>query len=143
MNGCDLVRPLAPELALGTLSGTERAVALSHLETCAECRREVEELSAAADALLLAAVEVDAPVGFEVRLLERVRQADRPERTVPRLSLRTRVLALAAAVAVPAAGAAVFAATVVAGVAVAAGEVAAAIGAAVAVPVRTLVRFTA
>jgi len=107
-SACDLVRPLAPELALGTLAGPERAAALAHLDACADCRREVEELSAAADALLLAAVEVDAPVGFEVRLLDRIRQGEPagPTGTGPRsgnvrhLSFGRRVLALAAAVAI-------------------------------------------
>jgi anti-sigma factor RsiW len=117
MTGCDLVQPLAAELALGTLSGAERSAALAHLEACADCRREVEELSTAADALLLAAVDVDPPVGFEVRLLERMRLRDgapaeisaldapaaMPEGTIHRLPfgqrVSRRVLGVAAAAA--------------------------------------------
>ncbi|MBV8295852.1 MAG: zf-HC2 domain-containing protein, partial [Acidimicrobiia bacterium] len=67
--GCDGVRELAPELALGNLPGHERADVLRHLEHCADCQRLVEELADAADALLLLAPEVEPPMGFEARVL--------------------------------------------------------------------------
>ncbi|MBV8234482.1 MAG: zf-HC2 domain-containing protein [Acidimicrobiia bacterium] len=67
--GCDDVRELAPELALGNLPGPERAAVLRHLEHCADCQRLVEELADAADALLLLAPEVEPPTGFEARVL--------------------------------------------------------------------------
>ena len=76
VSGCDVVRPLLAELALGTLPGAERASALVHLESCAGCRHELDELSEAADALLLAVRAADPPVGFEVRLLDRMRLGD-------------------------------------------------------------------
>jgi hypothetical protein len=63
------------ELALGVLVGTERAEALQHLDTCADCRAEVERFSAATDAVLQLAPVADPPAGFEVRLLAR-RAAD-------------------------------------------------------------------
>ena len=66
---CEELRGLAPELALGTLPGPERADALDHLERCADCQRVVEELADAADALLLLAPEVEPPAGFRGRVL--------------------------------------------------------------------------
>jgi hypothetical protein len=65
---CTDLRELAPELALGTLTGRERALALGHLARCAECQRLVEELSDAADAVLLVAPEVTPPDGFAGRV---------------------------------------------------------------------------
>ncbi|MGH9294327.1 MAG: hypothetical protein ACRD0B_03260, partial [Acidimicrobiales bacterium] len=70
---CELVSALAPELALGTLGGAERAAALAHLEDCPCCRELVDGLAKTADALLVAARELDPPLGFEVRLLDRLR----------------------------------------------------------------------
>jgi predicted anti-sigma-YlaC factor YlaD len=49
---CEEIRDLAPEIALGIADGEERADALRHLSTCAECRRVVEQLSGVADELL-------------------------------------------------------------------------------------------
>jgi hypothetical protein len=71
VTGCEFLDSVAAELALGSLSGAARSVALAHLDTCDDCRGLVEELSTAADALLLVAPEVDPPAGFEVRLLAR------------------------------------------------------------------------
>jgi hypothetical protein len=65
---CAHVRDAAPELALGTLPGRERAAALAHLDSCCECRLIVEELSDAADALLLLAPDVAPPAGFARRV---------------------------------------------------------------------------
>jgi hypothetical protein len=65
---CGHLHELAPELALGTLPGRERAHALAHLEHCGECRLTVEELADAADALLLLAPEADPPAGFSRRV---------------------------------------------------------------------------
>ncbi len=106
--GCELFESMAAELALGSLSGAERSRALAHLEGCDECRRAMDELSAAADALLLAAPEADPPAGFEVRWLGRIRQDSATavaEPEVPsgagaraaRRWTRARVLAAAAA----------------------------------------------
>jgi hypothetical protein len=60
------------ELALGVLTGRERARALSHVESCARCSDELEQLSRAADMIVQAAPDVEPPVGFEVRLFERM-----------------------------------------------------------------------
>lgn len=103
---CPDVEALAAELALGTVSGSERASALSHLARCPSCRRLVDDLSEAADPLLLLTPEVEPSIGFESRVLRSTTEAgaDRPEppalRPVP---ARRRVRAHVARVAVAAA----------------------------------------
>jgi hypothetical protein len=69
---CAAVSDDLVELALGTLTGRERVVALSHLEACARCSAEVDELSAAADQLLYLAPSAEPPVGFEAGVYERL-----------------------------------------------------------------------
>ncbi len=69
---CDTVREAAPDLALGLLTGEERAAALAHLERCEGCRAEVASLAVTADEVLLAAPEVEPPVGFGDRVLARL-----------------------------------------------------------------------
>jgi len=69
---CDDYTDHLAELALGTLSGRERADTLGHVETCGRCAAEVEDLSKTADELLYVAPETEPPLGFEVRLLERL-----------------------------------------------------------------------
>ncbi len=72
------------ELALGVLTGRERAEALSHVESCPRCAEELEQLSRVADTVVHVAPEMDPPVGFEVRLFESMGVNDvRPRR--PRL----------------------------------------------------------
>ena len=66
---CDQLREVAAELALATAPGKQRAAALAHIDRCAECRLVVEELSDAADALLLSAPEAEPPAGFAGRVL--------------------------------------------------------------------------
>jgi hypothetical protein len=68
---CEDVARALPELALGILAGRERAVVLAHVEQCPGCGTELEQLSLTADALLRTAPEIEPPVGFEVRLLDR------------------------------------------------------------------------
>jgi Putative zinc-finger len=62
--GCEQVKELAPELALGIAEGEERAAALRHLSGCARCRQLVSELSAVGDELLLLAPAREPPPGF-------------------------------------------------------------------------------
>jgi Putative zinc-finger len=69
---CAEVRLMLPELALGTVSGQDRARALKHLAGCPECRRELSSLSDVGDELLLLAPSAEPPVGFESRLMERL-----------------------------------------------------------------------
>lgn len=75
--GCPEVEALAPELALGMLSGSDRAEALAHLGACPSCRRLVDELATTADPLLLLATEMDPSIGFESRVLAAIGSADR------------------------------------------------------------------
>ena len=70
-------------LALGSLAGKEREAALGHLETCARCSSEVEELSAAADELLHLAPEAEPPLGFEARVFERLGLSPASGRATP------------------------------------------------------------
>jgi hypothetical protein len=77
---CEEIRDLAPEIALGVVDGEERAEALRHLSTCAECRRVVEQLSEVADELLVLAPAHEPPAGFESRVVDAIvpeRQARR------------------------------------------------------------------
>ena len=67
---CEQLKDLAPELALGTIDGEERAEALRHLATCSECRRRVDQLTTVADELLMRAPVHEPPVGFESRVID-------------------------------------------------------------------------
>jgi hypothetical protein len=94
--GCDQMRELAPELALGIAEGKERGAALRHLGGCPGCRRLVSELSSVGDELLLLAPAREPPPGFESRVLDRLVEAPTPRRRQP-LAGRWRWLAVAAA----------------------------------------------
>ena len=64
---------------------------LSHVESCPRCAEELEVLSRTADTVVQAAPEMEPPLGFEVRLFERMGVTDvrrrrrrlRPSRWVP------------------------------------------------------------
>jgi hypothetical protein len=101
---CDEIRELAPDVALGIADGEERAEALDHLSTCADCRRLVEELSQVADELLMLAPVQEPPTGFESRVVQSLGLERRPRRRLtPRwLALRLGPPVAAAAVAVAA-----------------------------------------
>jgi len=81
---CDELRDLAPEIALGTVDGAERAEALRHLATCTECRGLVDQLSQVADELLLLAPVEEPPAGFESRVIEALGMQRRPPRRLAR-----------------------------------------------------------
>jgi hypothetical protein len=92
--GCEEYGNDLAELALGVLTGRERARTLSHVESCARCAEELEILSRTADTVLQAAPDMEPPLGFEVRLFERMGVTDaaprrrrgrgiRPSRWVP------------------------------------------------------------
>jgi hypothetical protein len=85
---CEHTRDLAPEIALGIADGEERAEALRHLATCAECQRVVGQLTQVADELLVLAPAAEPPAGFESRVVQAL-GLQRPARRLPRwLSLR-------------------------------------------------------
>jgi anti-sigma factor RsiW len=69
MTNCDEARDAAPELALGTLDGGERAELLRHLSGCPACRDETARLVETAEAIGLLAAPVLPSVGFEDRVL--------------------------------------------------------------------------
>jgi hypothetical protein len=94
---CETVEDDLPELALGILSGRRRSEVLGHVGSCPHCSAELEQLSIVADTLVQLAPPVEAPVGFELRVAERLQAATghRPER-----SRRAAALCAAAAVVV-------------------------------------------
>ena len=67
---CPEVREMAPDVALGLLTGEERAAALGHLEGCTACRAEVATLASVADEVLLTAPDATPPEGFDRRVLD-------------------------------------------------------------------------
>jgi hypothetical protein len=88
---CDGFAAMAAELALGVLTGRERAAALAHLDGCESCRELVRELTMTGEELLALLPSREPPAGFETRVLERIglsaasraqpgprRRADRP-----------------------------------------------------------------
>jgi hypothetical protein len=98
---CEELRDLAPEIALGTVDGEERAEALRHLATCTECRRVVDQLSEVADELLMLAPVQEPPAGFETRVIAALGfQRPAPRRFARRLLLRLGPPLAAAAVSV-------------------------------------------
>lgn len=114
VDDCAPVQAAAAELALGIVSGSERAGALAHLTECPECRHLVDDLSQVADGLLLLTPAVEPRVGFEARVLTEVPPP--PVERLPALPRRLRgvrqsrvaplVAATAVAVLMAAAGAA-------------------------------------
>jgi hypothetical protein len=70
---CAGARDLLPDLALGALSGDDRARLLDHLGTCDACATESAELTAVVDEVVgHLAPRVDPPAGFESRVLARI-----------------------------------------------------------------------
>jgi hypothetical protein len=69
---CGECRDSLPELALGVLTGEDRSRTLAHIEWCDPCQAALEELVSVSDLLLELAPRADPPVGFEVRVADRV-----------------------------------------------------------------------
>lgn len=80
---CSQLRDMAPDVALGLLTGKERAIALEHLEGCSGCRAEVAPLAGVADEVLLTAPEATPPEGFDRRVLARLTEARAAPTTAP------------------------------------------------------------
>ena len=87
---CDAYAENLAELALGILTGRARAATLAHVDSCAHCAEELEQLSRAADAVVSVAPELEPTVGFEVRLFNRMGLGDDPApvRTIPDVGRR-------------------------------------------------------
>lgn len=105
---CAEFADLAAELALGVLTGRERAEALAHLDQCQACSADVRQLTTAGEALLGLLPALEPPAGFETRVMARIgfptaeteSTLRKEKRGVIKLSHRTkRMLAVAAAVA--------------------------------------------
>src|SRR6201986_1941087 len=69
---CAELADVAAELALGVLTGRERAVAVAHLDQCDGCREDVRQLMATGEQLRELLPAVEPPAGFETRVLERL-----------------------------------------------------------------------
>jgi hypothetical protein len=87
---CAQCHELASELALGLLSGRERADAIAHLSRCPRCQDEVSALATTAAQLVELVPETDPPPGFEQRVLAAIMPP------VPGPSLARRGLPVAA-----------------------------------------------
>ena len=87
---CAEIEALAPELAVGVVSGPERASALAHLAQCPLCRRLVDDLATTADPLLLLAPDMEPSIGFESRILAATMGLDRDRPPVPSIALASR-----------------------------------------------------
>ncbi len=93
---CEAIQDELAELALGTLFGRSRSEVLDHVESCSRCAATLEQLSVVADQLVQLAPEIEPPLGFEIRLAEKLRSAA-PVRQPSRLR-RASLLSAAAAV---------------------------------------------
>jgi hypothetical protein len=69
---CAELADVAAELALGVLTGRERAMAIAHLDKCDDCREDVRQLMATGEQLLELLPPAEPPAGFETRVLERL-----------------------------------------------------------------------
>jgi hypothetical protein len=69
---CSELADVAAELALGALTGRERALALAHLDTCEGCRESVLRLMTAAGELPGLLPASDPPQGFEAAVIARI-----------------------------------------------------------------------
>jgi hypothetical protein len=98
---CDGFADVAAELALGVLTGRERAQALMHLEQCDACRESVRQLTMTGEELVGLLPAIEPPAGFETRVMERIGLAvpgPPPVTGKDRVSLTRRMLAVAAVV---------------------------------------------
>jgi hypothetical protein len=62
----------AAELALGVLTGRERAEALAHLDHCEACREHVRQLTITGEQMLGLLPTAEPPAGFETRVMDRL-----------------------------------------------------------------------
>ena len=70
--GCAEFADAAAELALGVLTGRERAQALAHLDQCEACRENVRQLTVTGEELVGLLPTIEPPAGFETRVMERL-----------------------------------------------------------------------
>ncbi|HEX4253870.1 MAG TPA: hypothetical protein VH089_02210, partial [Streptosporangiaceae bacterium] len=101
---CDKFPDVAAELALGVLTGRERAEAVPQLDRCDACREDVRELAFTGEELLQLLPEVTPPAGFAYRMQQELcfsgnRRGRRGRGRGPRVA-RSHLLVTAAAAAV-------------------------------------------
>jgi hypothetical protein len=78
---CEQFADMAAELALGVLTGRERAEAIAHLDRCEACRENVRQLTVTGEDLLVLLPAREPPAGFETRVMDRLGMAaPRPRR---------------------------------------------------------------
>ncbi len=70
--GCAEFADAAAELALGVLTGRERARALAHLDRCEACRENVRQMTVTGEELVGLLPAIEPPAGFETRVMERL-----------------------------------------------------------------------
>jgi len=75
---CAAFAEQAAELALDLVGEPARGQLLAHADGCASCRAHLDALAATGDALLALAPEAEPPPGFEGRVLDGLRQQERP-----------------------------------------------------------------
>jgi hypothetical protein len=78
--GCDDLAEVAAELALGVVTGRERAQAIAHLDRCDACRDHVRQLTITGENLLGLLPGIEPPVGFETRVMSRLGHAGQGRR---------------------------------------------------------------
>jgi hypothetical protein len=69
---CREFQDAAAELALGVLTGRERAQAMAHLEHCEACRANVRQLTLTGEGMLGLLPAMEPPAGFETRVMGRI-----------------------------------------------------------------------
>jgi hypothetical protein len=93
---CAELADMAAELALGVLTGRERAMAVAHLDSCDACQEDVRQLMATGERLIELLPPAEPPIGFETRVLARLglpappSQAPLRFRPLPRQARATR-----------------------------------------------------
>ena len=97
---CDALHDDLAVLAIGALTGHDRARVLAHLEGCPPCAAELEELAATADGLTALIPEATPPEGFSDRAMAMIRA----EHSAPHRPFVRRLAAVAAVVALLALG---------------------------------------
>ena len=95
---CEEFGGVAAELALGVLTGRERARAIEHLDECETCREHVRQLSLTGEDMLGLLPSHEPPAGFESRVMGRLGPTAAVRR--PRWTRRLLTLAAVALVAV-------------------------------------------
>jgi hypothetical protein len=95
---CATAQELAPDLALGTLAGDDRALLLAHVARCPGCEDLLAQLTGVVETLLLLTPEADPPGGFESAVLDRVAASETRPFVSPRRRARRFVVGAAAAV---------------------------------------------